>query len=551
MTTKLAFNQIDGNTINVKDYGAVGDGVTDDLVAINNAISSAGQGGTVVFPKGTYAVSGTIVVGYQRTIILNDGVTVKITTALTSSDVPVFFMNGSRSNIIGAGYENSVISTENKCPDGIVKLGAQSMSVQTGNVEKCSIRHVRLTGQQLYGQTSGDPDVCLHMPSPELSTYFNYFHTIEGVFVEDANIGIWYRGWANGIYAKNLYGVHLGNTTHEAANNYRNCFILMSGCLDNMITDCFFNQSNDITGLIVEQLDNRSNGSPSIMTPQYNTIKGQVYEQGGTTTNYAMRVTSSAASFYEIRTNNFNGWQVPSTFVSDGNHFFSSTSASIAKTNTDVLTATDNSFVGKTSYDISTTGVQLAADGITGFTTDDNTVAIFNRLTDSGTTNNYITQYRVDGTYHGSISAGATDRLALASASDGIGFDASTSVVGPMNDANSFLDNTMSCGGSGARWTEVWAVNGTINTSDERDKTFFDIEEAEINAARDLKQQIRKYKWKDSPDSKYHFGVGAQSVVSVMESYGLVVSDYSFISYEDDKYGIRYSQLLAFIISAL
>lgn len=44
-------------TISVTDYGAVGDGVADDLNAINTAIADAPNGATVFFPTGTYAIS--------------------------------------------------------------------------------------------------------------------------------------------------------------------------------------------------------------------------------------------------------------------------------------------------------------------------------------------------------------------------------------------------------------------------------------------------------------------------------------------------------------
>jgi hypothetical protein len=44
-----------------QEYGAVGDGVHDDLSAINAAIAAVGiAGGSIHFPPGTYAVSGTI-----------------------------------------------------------------------------------------------------------------------------------------------------------------------------------------------------------------------------------------------------------------------------------------------------------------------------------------------------------------------------------------------------------------------------------------------------------------------------------------------------------
>jgi len=41
-------------TVSVKDFGAVGDGVTDDSAAIQAAVTSLTAGGTVFFPKGTY-----------------------------------------------------------------------------------------------------------------------------------------------------------------------------------------------------------------------------------------------------------------------------------------------------------------------------------------------------------------------------------------------------------------------------------------------------------------------------------------------------------------
>lgn len=49
---------------NVKDYGAVGDGVTNDATAINSAVAAAvaGGGGVVLFPAGIYLYSGAGVV---------------------------------------------------------------------------------------------------------------------------------------------------------------------------------------------------------------------------------------------------------------------------------------------------------------------------------------------------------------------------------------------------------------------------------------------------------------------------------------------------------
>ena len=49
--------------VNVKDYGATGDGSTDDRTSIINAISALGaNGGTVFFPPGRYRINSTITV---------------------------------------------------------------------------------------------------------------------------------------------------------------------------------------------------------------------------------------------------------------------------------------------------------------------------------------------------------------------------------------------------------------------------------------------------------------------------------------------------------
>lgn len=50
--------------ISVKDFGATGDGVTDDLAAINLAIAACPDaGGVVFFPPGTYRITNTLTIG--------------------------------------------------------------------------------------------------------------------------------------------------------------------------------------------------------------------------------------------------------------------------------------------------------------------------------------------------------------------------------------------------------------------------------------------------------------------------------------------------------
>ena len=65
-----------GDWVSVKDFGAVGNGIADDTVAIGNAIVSMGvspYGGTVFFPAGDYKVSQTISVVNNAVVLMGSG----------------------------------------------------------------------------------------------------------------------------------------------------------------------------------------------------------------------------------------------------------------------------------------------------------------------------------------------------------------------------------------------------------------------------------------------------------------------------------------------
>src|SRR5581483_1509822 len=60
---------------NVKDYGAKGDGTTDDTTAIQNAINAAATNGrgTVFFPSAHYLISSTLTVDHDSITLLGGG----------------------------------------------------------------------------------------------------------------------------------------------------------------------------------------------------------------------------------------------------------------------------------------------------------------------------------------------------------------------------------------------------------------------------------------------------------------------------------------------
>jgi hypothetical protein len=78
------------DVVNVKDFGAVGDGVADDTAAIQAAVDSLTNGGTVGLPCGTYKVSSAITISTPGIIIAGQNRTKSvIKTNSTTANVVV------------------------------------------------------------------------------------------------------------------------------------------------------------------------------------------------------------------------------------------------------------------------------------------------------------------------------------------------------------------------------------------------------------------------------------------------------------------------------
>ena len=128
-------------------------------------------------------------------------------------------------------------------------------------------------------------------------------------------------------------------------------------------------------------------------------------------------------------------------------------------------------------------------------------------------------------------------------------------------------DNAYSMGSASFRWSVVYSATGTINTSDENDKQDISaLDAAELATAVAIKGLIKKFKFKDAVEAKgssarIHVGVIAQEVKAAFEANSLDASDYGIFcsdtwvdeetSEEKTRLGIRYEELLAFVISAI
>lgn len=107
-------------------------------------------------------------------------------------------------------------------------------------------------------------------------------------------------------------------------------------------------------------------------------------------------------------------------------------------------------------------------------------------------------------------------------------------------------DNTYNLGNSADRWLAVFAVNGTIQTSDERDKAA--IEDSELGL--ELVDRLRpvSYRWKEGPDQGTHHGLIAQEMVEALRGRKF---DGLHQDPESGRYGLSYAELVPVLIKAV
>lgn len=123
-------------------------------------------------------------------------------------------------------------------------------------------------------------------------------------------------------------------------------------------------------------------------------------------------------------------------------------------------------------------------------------------------------------------------------------------------------DGATALGASSLRWTTVYATTGTINTSDATQKEqIADLTAAELAVAKRIKGLFKTFKFKDAvaakgDNARIHVGVMAQDVRDAFAAEGLDANRYGIFCSDTDKdgvttLGVRYEELLAFVIAAL
>jgi hypothetical protein len=104
-------------------------------------------------------------------------------------------------------------------------------------------------------------------------------------------------------------------------------------------------------------------------------------------------------------------------------------------------------------------------------------------------------------------------------------------------------DGFQSLGTFSNRWSAVWAVNGTIQTSDARLKK--DVVDLRYGLQEVMQLRPVHYEWKDRPDRRQHLGLIAQEVQRVVPEAVFAGQDASA------TLGMSYTDLVPVVIKAI
>ena len=183
--------------------------------------------------------------------------------------------------------------------------------------------------------------------------------------------------------------------------------------------------------------------------------------------------------------------------------------------------------VGKTTVDNTTVGMRLS--GGTGFTSmvrDGGEPLLLNRLTSDGD----LAVFRKDGTTVGSIGFQSTG-FEISGEAGHAGISFATVAWVPMNDG-ARVDDTISLGVSSYRFDDIYLTNAPTITSDRNEKQdILEITTAEYNVAKACKGLLRSFRWIDAvekkgDDARIHFGIIAQDLQDAFTAEGLDAGKY-------------------------
>jgi hypothetical protein len=548
-----------GEFISVKDFGAVGDGTTNDAAAFTAAfaaIVATGKKGVVYVPSGTYKINSSLTVNISFVSIWGESATLNF-SSLTSGAALVI------NSTVSPPYANAITSISGLQLVGNSKAGSVKGIQYTSSTD---VSHVSVDNCSINNFGVGE--------SFETNSYL----------ISHKNTDV----WACTIGVQNLTGF---------ANNGENISYI-GGAIFNNGTNVV--QNNGAGDMFFTNVSLDFPDTAHISITAGNLYFANCHIEGGSVPVFSNNVVNSITNFtncYFIQQTSSGAtpyMTIAGAVVITGGRLFAPNATS------PVITVSSGG-----SLNCSFAYLQYAGS------------TLFNLV--SGCFYTIVSQFPIQiagyfGTIHtsGNIGgkAGATfgdavnvnsgggfvslnnSAINLLNSTTGMGFagsafswivSASRILDASAGNLQPGADNVTDLGSAVFRWETVYAGTGTINTSDRNDKQqIAELTTAEKAVAQALKGMIKTFKFNDAvrkkgPLARIHTGVIAQDVKAAFiaqelnpDNYGVFCSDTwyevdgepcgkDFVLYTKDtpnaiaktRLGVRYDELFAFIIAGL
>jgi len=568
-------------SISVKDFGAVGDGVTDDTAALQAVLDTySGTGTIIIFPQATYKTSAQLSFYQQR--IRSDDATISCTDntviALSISGGAFYTDIKGKLTVTRAtpytGVEAQIsgaYGVKIRCRvdiDHLISSGHYWDGINvnsTTNLNKCRIYLAQATSNARHG-------IYFDGTQDDTSVWrFNFLcqsNYASGIYFEDAHPARQFYG--HGYTEDNCadgtsWGAYLGGLSssemyiyseEQTSNNEIN--LPAAGGSGNKI---FSGRANaDSNDQVTSQLFQGSRTLHHGAT-------------GSTRTDQFVNLTDNAAKYWDILIATSDGDLFQERYLGNGEKWNAVQDAGAGaytefrQTDSEITLYKSNGSIASNTPVVATDAWSLYFAGNTGTGTR-------TQKTNFGHVRAYASSVGGGNKGNGVLKLGTSQ--ASSSSADRVEI-ASTYMIPTTGGA-------MNLGGASNLWAEVFAANATINTSDDREKTYLTIEDAERQCALEIKANLRKFKWNDSIAEKgdaarIHFGASAQTIKAIFESHGLDAHQYGLFCYDEwdakeaipaefddegnmiyegvpakeagNRYGVRYSELLCFIMAAI
>jgi hypothetical protein len=219
------------------------------------------------------------------------------------------------------------------------------------------------------------------------------------------------------------------------------------------------------------------------------------------------------------------------------------------------IDSSGNLLVGKTNTTANVAGTEIEGSGTIVSTRDNNTNIFLNRMTSDGD----LIEFRKDNATKGRIymnGSGSEQMIGIGGGNCFLRFQNSDDTIRPSDNTGANSDNVTDLGASNARFDDIFATNGTIQTSDQQEKNTITDSDLGIDFIKRLTPKSYIFNGK----TRTHYGLIAQDVETVLTDINKPASGFAGfiktdISEEQDgseyRYGLRYTEFVAPLIQAV